>query len=75
MSEFTEKYLEYRLKLFLAAKNLKEYLKGTMVKKGSVYVPKEPKRSGKFTKKHFNFKVTKIRRRMQKLSRRRNRRR
>jgi sialic acid synthase SpsE len=53
---------------------LKEYLKGKIVKKGNWYIPKPPKRNGKFTKKHYNFKKVKIKRQIQKLSRRRNRR-
>jgi len=65
---------EYKKQLYLSSLALKRYLKGKMVKKGSVYAPKEPKRNGKFTKKHFNFKKAKIKRKMQKLSRRRNKR-
>jgi len=68
-----EKFEDYKNRIYSASMALKRYLKGTMAKAGTVYVPKEPKRSGKFTKKHYNFKKAKARRAIQKKSRKRNR--
>ena len=70
----SEKFEDYKNRLYAGAMALKRYLKGHFSTVGSLYVPKDPKRSGKFTKKHFNFKKSKSRRLMQKLSRRKNRR-
>ena len=70
-----ESFVNYKERLFIHLLELKQYLKGRMTKVGSVYVPKEPRRKGKFAKKRFNFKKAKARRKIQKISRRRNRRR
>lgn len=68
-----EKFEDYKNRIGAESTALKRYLRGKIAKPGAVYIPKLTK-DRKPTKKKFRWEKVKSRKRMQKLSRRQNRR-
>ena len=67
----SEKFEDYRNRIFSEKRLLKAYLKGRIIKPGSIHIPKSTK-DRKATKKKFRWLKVKSRRRMQKASRKTN---
>lgn len=76
----TEKFEDYRNRIVAEKKQTKRYLKGKIIKLGSIYFPKETKDRNATKKRDKNYKLKSHKRfikaknlkRMQKLSRKKN---